>query len=321
MITIQEGDIYQDGCFFADTMPLFKYMGAVERVRVDYAVYKGSSLYSDFIIFTIACGYLDLNSIFDFDADIVKFSVRLATAQQTVIIQNCYAIPNAGVSQSTIPDDYVNQMYQGKTPLSTMVNDGKATAIVGEVSVLRFISATLPTITNTDTGDSYTAERLSQSHPLSEIRALLTVGDWVVDDVLRTTFHIVNVPETDYILHTIKFRNSYGQFENIIVWGEVLDVSESVNGDTYVTCDDDMYQKTHTMRGTTHRKLSCKTGYINKKRIDFLKDMVLSSEVYYDNVRCSVSMEGGEVPESLYSPKSVTLNVDFLEEERFYTPT
>lgn len=133
----------------------------------------------------------------------------------------------------------------------------------------------------------------------------------------RVRFTLLDDPKTDekYIIY---FRNSLGFLEALLCWGQADKVDEFTPGTVYQTME-----SAALSRGKYREKLTVRTGYSNRDRLLFIRDMLISDECYlvYDNQmrRCQVTSDDWTLTGDR-KPGSVTLNIDLMYDEHSISP-
>jgi hypothetical protein len=136
------------------------------------------------------------------------------------------------------------------------------------------------------------------------------------------TIAVQDDPDTDDI-YLLRWTNSMGAPEALLLIGELQDASEIEEQDPYITSQ----TVNNTMRAYKRRKVTTKyslhTGYLTPARIIALKDMITSEEV-------EMQIDGQWVPVSVTAdtkhavhqrePETFELTIEVLEQTRYHKP-
>lgn len=248
---------------------------------------------------------------------------------------------NGGVSKADWYDDYLQQHFLN---LPDTVNwlfstrGGKALYIS---EVTEFYFATTKSVNSTK---YFTVENVGGS-VVGYVSNVLTLGDFKLfkaalsvspatlsggvmnisyytggaSKILTSRVQIIfrADPKTDE-KYLIYFRNSLGFLESLLCWGQADKVDEFTPGTIYQTADAPALS-----RGRYREKLTVRTGYSDRDRLLFIRDMLISDECYlvYDNQmrRCQVMSDDWTLTGDR-KPGSVTLNIDLMNDEHSVSP-
>ena len=136
------------------------------------------------------------------------------------------------------------------------------------------------------------------------------------------TIAVQDDPDTDDI-YLLRWTNSMGAPEALLLIGELQDASEIEEQDPYITSQ----SINRTVRAYKRRKVTTKyslqTGYLTPARIIALKDMITSEEV-------EMQIDGQWVPVSVTAdtkhavhqrePETFELTIEVLEQTRYHKP-
>ena len=136
------------------------------------------------------------------------------------------------------------------------------------------------------------------------------------------TIAVQDDPDTDDI-YLLRWTNSMGAPEALLLTGELQDASEIEEQDPYITSQ----SINRTVRAYKRRKVTTKyslhTGYLTPARIIALKDMITSEEV-------EMQIDGQWVPVSVTAdtkhavhqrePETFELTIEELEQTRYHKP-
>ena len=249
---------------------------------------------------------------------------------------------NGGVSKADWYDDYLQQHFLDLPDTVNWVFTTRSSHSLykGEITELYF--ATTKTVSSTNyfvLEDGSTA-----GFPVvGSVSTVLTIGDFKLlkaefsygvsqlssfqisyytggpSKILysRVRFTLLDDPKTDekYIIY---FRNSLGFLEALLCWGQADKVDEFTPGTVYQT-----RESAALSRGKYREKLTVRTGYSNRDRLLFIRDMLISDECYlvYDNQmrRCQVTSDDWTLTGDR-KPGSVTLNIDLMNDEHSISP-
>lgn len=119
--------------------------------------------------------------------------------------------------------------------------------------------------------------------------------------------------------HLIRYINSYGVMECLLVTGEVIYVPEFTDAEASLQMD--MYGQLRNIPSTStmREKLTIQTGYQTQDRQLMFRDMLTSKWVWIDydgeTRRCKITCEGYEKQLTQTKPFNLTLNVDFMDDD------
>ena len=162
-------------------------------------------------------------------------------------------------------------------------------------------------------------------HPYQIISASTIIiqltGESGVEDRMYA-IAVQNDPETDET-YLIRWTNSMGAPEALLLSGELQDISELEKPDIYISNQSVLSTARKTLRGTVTTKYSLQTGYLTPARIIALKDMLMSEEV-------EIQIDGRWIPVSVSSdikhavhqrePENFELTIEVLEQTRYHKP-
>ncbi len=152
---------------------------------------------------------------------------------------------------------------------------------------------------------------------LSSVRIGYYTGGPAMHLYSSVTFTLHGDPKVDE-KYVIYFRNSLGFLEALLCWGQADKVDEFTPGTVYQTME-----SAALSRGKYREKLTVRTGYSNRDRLLFIRDMLISDECYlvYDNQmrRCQVTSDDWTLTGDR-KPGSVTLNIDLMNDEHSVSP-
>lgn len=133
---------------------------------------------------------------------------------------------------------------------------------------------------------------------------------------------IMDDPDTDES-NLIRWTNSMGAPEVLLLTGELQDVSEVEKPELYINSRSTRSTERKMQRGTVTTKYSLHTGYLTPARIIALKDMLSSEEI-------EMQIDGQWVPVSVTAdpkhavhqrePESFELTIEALEQSRYHKP-
>lgn len=92
------------------------------------------------------------------------------------------------------------------------------------------------------------------------------------------TIAIMDDPDTDEVC-LIRWTNSMGSPEALLLTGELQDISEAEKPELYISNQTVRNTERKMQRSTVTTKYSLHTGYLTPARIIALKDMITSEEV------------------------------------------
>lgn len=128
--------------------------------------------------------------------------------------------------------------------------------------------------------------------------------------------------------YLIRFRNSLGCYEHLEVTGksELTDEIESGNDSEYSLWDSDIMDYVYTSQRKYMRSLiTAETGFKDRDELMFLRDMLLSDDIYLIDKsgmksKVLVSSEEFSIPTVIEEPVSVSLKIKFADMEQSYSP-
>lgn len=133
---------------------------------------------------------------------------------------------------------------------------------------------------------------------------------------------IMDDPDTDES-NLIRWTNSMGAPEVLLLTGELQDISEVEKPELYINSRSTRSTERKMQRGTVTTKYSLHTGYLTPARIIALKDMLSSEEI-------EMQIDGQWVPVSVTAdpkhavhqrePESFELTIEVLEQTRYHKP-
>lgn len=151
---------------------------------------------------------------------------------------------------------------------------------------------------------------------------ILMVYYHYMETFLINSIAIQDDPDTDEY-YLIRWTNSMGAREALLLTGELQDVSEVVNQDPYITSQSISSTKRYYKRRTVTTKYSLQTGYLTQARIIALKDMLTSDSV-------DIKINGEWIPVIITAdakhavhqrePESFELTIEVLEQTRYHKP-
>lgn len=142
------------------------------------------------------------------------------------------------------------------------------------------------------------------------------------EEFLINSISIQDDPSTDES-YLIRWTNSMGAREALLLTGELQDISEVENQDPYITSQTVNSTNRSYKRRTVTTKYSLQTGYLTPARIIALKDMLTSDSVY-------IKIDGEWVPVLITTdakhavkqrePETFELTIELLKQTRFQKP-
>ena len=142
------------------------------------------------------------------------------------------------------------------------------------------------------------------------------------DQHCMNTIAIMDDPDTDEVC-LIRWTNSMGSPEALLLTGELQDISEVENPELYISNQTIRNTERKMQRSTVTTKYSLQTGYLTPARIIALKDMITSEEV-------EIQIDGQWVPVSVTAdtkhavhqrePETFELTIEVLEQTRYHKP-
>lgn len=162
---------------------------------------------------------------------------------------------------------------------------------------------------------------LSQFCIYSDTNILMLYYHWY-EEFLINSISIQDDPDTDES-YMIRWTNSMGAREAILLTGELQDISEVENQDPYITSQTVNNTRRSYKRRTVTTKYSLQTGYLTPARIIALKDMLTS-----DSVDIRINSEW--IPVLITTdakhavkqrePETFELTIEVLQQTRFQKP-
>lgn len=129
-------------------------------------------------------------------------------------------------------------------------------------------------------------------------------------------------PDTDSI-YLIRWINSMGAPEALLLTGELQDISEVKRPELYISNQSSQSTERKMQQGTVTTKYSLHTGYLTPARIIALKDMLSSEEIemQIDGQWVSVSVTA-DPKHAVHQrePESFELTIEVLEQTRYHKP-
>lgn len=142
------------------------------------------------------------------------------------------------------------------------------------------------------------------------------------DEKCMNTIAIMDDPDTDEA-YLIRWTNSMGSPEALLLTGELQDISEAEKPELYISNQTVRNTERKMQRSTVTTKYSLHTGYLTPARIIALKDMITSEEV-------EMQIDGQWVPVSVTTdtkhavhqrePETFELTIEVLEQTRYHKP-
>lgn len=142
------------------------------------------------------------------------------------------------------------------------------------------------------------------------------------DEFLINSISIQDDPSTDES-YLIRWTNSMGAREALLLTGELQDISEVENQDPYIKSQTVNSTNRSYKRRTVTTKYSLQTGYLTPARIIALKDMLTSDSV-------DIKIDGEWVPVLITTdtkhavkqrePETFELTIEVLKQTRFQKP-
>ena len=142
------------------------------------------------------------------------------------------------------------------------------------------------------------------------------------DENCMSTIAIMDDPDTDEAC-LIRWTNSMGSPEALLLTGELQDISEVENPELYISNQTIRNTERKMQRSTVTTKYSLHTGYLTPARIIALKDMITSEEV-------EMQIDGQWIPVSVTAdtkhavhqrePETFELTIEVLEQTRYHKP-
>lgn len=155
----------------------------------------------------------------------------------------------------------------------------------------------------------------------AETNILMLYYHWY-DEFLINSISIQDEPDTDES-YLIRWTNSMGAREALLLTGELQDISEVENQDPYITSQSVNLTRRSYKRRTVTTKYSLQTGYLSPARIIALKDMLTSDSV-------DIKIDGEWVPVLITTdtkhavhqrePETFELTIEVLKQTRFQKP-
>ena len=123
--------------------------------------------------------------------------------------------------------------------------------------------------------------------------------------------------------HILEFYNSYGFIERLLLSGECRETPDIEKGETYTRTINGSFRNLNN-RGMLHEKVVLPTGYRSTDQLLFIRDLLVSDEVYYtlNNERRRCKVECGDYENALrqVTPEGVTLTIDLLDDDNYVNP-
>ncbi len=136
------------------------------------------------------------------------------------------------------------------------------------------------------------------------------------------TIAIVEDPDTDDAI-MLKWINSMGVTETLLLSGEMRDISEIDNPDLYITRQTPKETRRLYLRRNVTTKYSLQTGYLTSARICALKDMLTSNSVYIkiDGEWIQVFVTA-DTTHAIHQrePENFELTIEVLTQTKYYKP-
>lgn len=161
----------------------------------------------------------------------------------------------------------------------------------------------------------------SQFQIYSDANILMLYYHWN-DEFLINSISIQDDPSTDES-YLIRWTNSMGAREALLLTGELQDISEVENQDPYIKSQTVNSTNRSYKRRTVTTKYSLQTGYLTPARIIALKDMLTSDSV-------DIKIDGEWVPVLITAdtkhavkqrePETFELTIEVLKQTRFQKP-
>lgn len=162
----------------------------------------------------------------------------------------------------------------------------------------------------------------SSSNIATRANALFISFSDYEDENCMNTIAIMDDPDTDEAC-LIRWTNSMGSPEALLLTGELQDISEAEKPELYISNQTIRNTKRKMQRSTVTTKYSLHTGYLTPARIFALKDMLTSEEV-------EMQIDGQWVPVSVTAdtkhavhqrePETFELTIEVLEQTRYHKP-
>jgi len=124
--------------------------------------------------------------------------------------------------------------------------------------------------------------------------------------------------------YTLRFRNSLGVFENLLVTGKATSKPTFADNDSFNEFSDEyfMFRKSRNRVSVTD-KIEVSSGYKGSLNLSFIKDILISDEIYFDDGeferKCMVTSSDFSQALKSTAPEFVTLLVEFTEDDSNYT--
>jgi len=121
----------------------------------------------------------------------------------------------------------------------------------------------------------------------------------------------------------LMFRNSLGIFEHFILTGKGNETTsfESDNISVYDPSYGD-FQK-FKERSVATEGIEIESGYKGREELNFIKDLIGSDEVYVitdaERIPCRVTTKDLSIPRVITTPQSISLKIEFADEQINYT--
>ena len=164
-------------------------------------------------------------------------------------------------------------------------------------------------------------DSVSRFQIYSDANILMLYYHWH-DEFLINSISIQDDPSTDES-HLIRWTNSMGAREALLLTGELQDISEVEDQDPYIISQTVNSTNRSYKRRTVTTKYSLQTGYLTPARIIALMDMLTSDSV-------SIKIDGEWVPVLITTdakhavhqrePETFELTIEVLKQTRFQKP-
>ena len=161
----------------------------------------------------------------------------------------------------------------------------------------------------------------SQFYIYLDANILMLYYHWY-EEFLINSISIQDDPDTDES-YMIRWTNSMGAREALLLTGELQDISEVEDQDPYITSQTVNNTRRSYKRRTVTTKYSLQTGYLTPARIIALKDMLTSDSV-------DIRINGEWIPVLITTdakhtvkqrePETFELTIEVLQQTRFQKP-
>ena len=161
------------------------------------------------------------------------------------------------------------------------------------------------------------------SYSIAESANALFVGFHnFTEDIRSSMLSIMEDPDTDDT-HMLKWINSMGATEVLLLTGEMRDISEIDNPDLYITMQTPRETQRSYLRRSVTTKYSLQTGYLTPARICALKDLLTSDSVYIKQddqwIQVLVSADTAHAVHQR-DPENFELTIEVMAQTRYYKP-